>query len=201
MYIQELLRERAASARPVQVALIGAGKFGSMFLAQAPSTAGLEVGVIADSRSRPRPRRVPRHALERRPRLPHPLHRRCVRRDTRRRCRRGGGGDRQPRGRHRPRPRRLRRGQAHRDGERRGRRARRAAAGGRGARRGGRLHHGLRRPARADLRDGGVGAGERLRRGGGGKGARSTCLRTTARRPTRCGTTTDSPRSRRGPRA
>ena len=48
MYIQELLRERAASARPVRVALIGAGKFGSMFLAQAPSTAGLEVGVIAD---------------------------------------------------------------------------------------------------------------------------------------------------------
>ena len=48
MYIQELLRERAASAQPVRVALIGAGKFGSMFLAQAPSTAGLEVSVIAD---------------------------------------------------------------------------------------------------------------------------------------------------------
>ena len=48
MYIHELLRERAVSARPVRVALIGAGKFGSMFLSQAPTTAGLEVGVIAD---------------------------------------------------------------------------------------------------------------------------------------------------------
>ena len=48
MYIHELLRERAVSARPVRVALIGAGKFGSMFLSQAPTTPGLEVGVIAD---------------------------------------------------------------------------------------------------------------------------------------------------------
>ena len=48
MYIHEQLRERAASARPVRVGLIGAGKFGSMFLSQAPSTAGLEVSVIAD---------------------------------------------------------------------------------------------------------------------------------------------------------
>ncbi len=48
MYMHELLRERAASARPVRVALIGAGKFGSMFLSQASSTAGLEVAVIAD---------------------------------------------------------------------------------------------------------------------------------------------------------
>ena len=48
MYIQGLLRERAASTRPVRVGLVGAGKFGSMFLAQVPSTAGLEVSVIAD---------------------------------------------------------------------------------------------------------------------------------------------------------
>ena len=48
MYVHEQLLERAASARPVRVALIGAGKFGSMFLSQAPSTAGLEVSVIAD---------------------------------------------------------------------------------------------------------------------------------------------------------
>ena len=48
MYIHEQLRECAASARPVRVGLIGAGKFGSMFLSQAPSTAGLEVSVIAD---------------------------------------------------------------------------------------------------------------------------------------------------------
>ena len=48
MYIHEQIRERAASARPVRVGLIGAGKFGSMFLSQAPSTIGLEVRVIAD---------------------------------------------------------------------------------------------------------------------------------------------------------
>jgi predicted homoserine dehydrogenase-like protein len=39
------LRERG---RPVRVALIGAGKFGSMFLAQVPTIPGLEVVVIAD---------------------------------------------------------------------------------------------------------------------------------------------------------
>ena len=48
MYIQELLARRAASAQPVRVALIGAGKFGSMFLSQTPTTPGLDVGVIAD---------------------------------------------------------------------------------------------------------------------------------------------------------
>ena len=48
MFLHQHLRERAASARPVRIALIGAGKFGSMFLSQAPSTAGLEVSVIAD---------------------------------------------------------------------------------------------------------------------------------------------------------
>ena len=48
MYIQELLARRVASAQPVRVALIGAGKFGSMFLSQTPTTPGLEVGVIAD---------------------------------------------------------------------------------------------------------------------------------------------------------
>ena len=48
MYIHEQLRERAASARPVRVGLIGAGKFGSMFLSQTPSTTGIEVSAIAD---------------------------------------------------------------------------------------------------------------------------------------------------------
>ena len=48
MYMHDLLRERAATARPVRVALVGAGKFGSMFLSQASSTPGLEVAVIAD---------------------------------------------------------------------------------------------------------------------------------------------------------
>ena len=48
MYLHERLSERAGSARPVRVGLIGAGKFGSMFLSQTPSTSGLEVSVIAD---------------------------------------------------------------------------------------------------------------------------------------------------------
>ena len=43
-----LLRERAAEGRPVTVGLIGAGKFGSMFLAQARTTPGLQVVAIAD---------------------------------------------------------------------------------------------------------------------------------------------------------
>ena len=34
--------------RPVRVGLIGAGKFGSMFLAQVPATPGIEVAAIAD---------------------------------------------------------------------------------------------------------------------------------------------------------
>src|SRR5690242_2300340 len=42
------LRARADEGKSVRIALIGAGKFGSMFLAQAPRTAGLHVAAIAD---------------------------------------------------------------------------------------------------------------------------------------------------------
>lgn len=42
------LHDRLASDHPVRVALIGAGKFGSIFLAQVPTIAGLEVTMIAD---------------------------------------------------------------------------------------------------------------------------------------------------------
>jgi len=48
MYLLDKTLERAAANQPVKVALIGAGKFGSMFLSQVPSTAGLHVSVIAD---------------------------------------------------------------------------------------------------------------------------------------------------------
>jgi predicted homoserine dehydrogenase-like protein len=48
MNLHALLARRAAHSRPVRVGLIGAGKFGSMFLAQVPSTPGLEVTAIAD---------------------------------------------------------------------------------------------------------------------------------------------------------
>ena len=37
-----------ARGRPVRVGLIGAGKFGSMFLNQVPTTPGIEVAMIAD---------------------------------------------------------------------------------------------------------------------------------------------------------
>jgi predicted homoserine dehydrogenase-like protein len=43
-----MLGARAEAGKPVRVGLIGAGKFGSMFLAQVPSIAGLEVAVIGD---------------------------------------------------------------------------------------------------------------------------------------------------------
>jgi predicted homoserine dehydrogenase-like protein len=50
MYLHADLLARAAEGRPVRAALIGAGKFGSMFLSQVPTTPGLEVAVIADLR-------------------------------------------------------------------------------------------------------------------------------------------------------
>ncbi|MCF2525482.1 Gfo/Idh/MocA family oxidoreductase [Bradyrhizobium sp. G127] len=48
MNLHHLLEKRRAAGQPVRVALIGAGKFGSMFLSQVPHTPGLEVPVIVD---------------------------------------------------------------------------------------------------------------------------------------------------------
>ena len=48
MSLYRLLQQRAAAGRPVRVGLIGAGKFGSMFLNQVPTLPGLDVSVIAD---------------------------------------------------------------------------------------------------------------------------------------------------------
>ncbi len=48
MNLHQLLQDRLTAGRPVRAGLIGAGKFGSMFLAQVPSTPGLEVAAIAD---------------------------------------------------------------------------------------------------------------------------------------------------------
>jgi predicted homoserine dehydrogenase-like protein len=48
MNLQSLLAARLAGKGPIKVGLIGAGKFGSMFLAQVPSIAGIEVAAIAD---------------------------------------------------------------------------------------------------------------------------------------------------------
>ena len=47
MSLQDKLATRLAG-RPIRVGLIGAGKFGSMFLSQVPAIAGIEVTVIAD---------------------------------------------------------------------------------------------------------------------------------------------------------
>lgn len=48
MNLHHLLEKRREAGKPVRVALIGAGKFGSMFLSQVPHTPGLEVPVIVD---------------------------------------------------------------------------------------------------------------------------------------------------------
>jgi len=48
MNLHRLMAARAAEGRPVRVGLLGAGKFGSMFLAQARLTTGLQVLGIAD---------------------------------------------------------------------------------------------------------------------------------------------------------
>jgi predicted homoserine dehydrogenase-like protein len=48
MNLHRLLQERMKKGRSVRVGLIGAGKFGSMFLSQVPTTRGLEIAVIAD---------------------------------------------------------------------------------------------------------------------------------------------------------
>src|ERR1700759_4470817 len=48
MNLHYLLQPGRAAGKPVRGALIGAGKFGSMFLSQVPHTPGLEVPVIVD---------------------------------------------------------------------------------------------------------------------------------------------------------
>src|SRR3984893_13348806 len=48
MNLSHLLNARRAAGKPVRVALIGAGKFGSMFLSQVPHMPGVEVPLIID---------------------------------------------------------------------------------------------------------------------------------------------------------
>ncbi|MGH8799342.1 MAG: NAD(P)H-dependent oxidoreductase [Casimicrobiaceae bacterium] len=48
MSLHARLRERAAQGRPLRVGMIGAGKFGAMYLAQVPATPGVHVAGIAD---------------------------------------------------------------------------------------------------------------------------------------------------------
>src|SRR3712207_8982256 len=48
MNLSTMLQQRAAGGRPVRIGLIGAGKFGSMVLAQAQRIPGLHVVGVAD---------------------------------------------------------------------------------------------------------------------------------------------------------
>lgn len=48
MSLHERLQQRQAEGRPIRVGLIGAGKFGSMYLAQVPRTPGVHLAAIAD---------------------------------------------------------------------------------------------------------------------------------------------------------
>jgi predicted homoserine dehydrogenase-like protein len=48
MNLHRMLRAREAAGNPIRIAMIGAGKFGSMFLSQVPKTPGLHVLGIAD---------------------------------------------------------------------------------------------------------------------------------------------------------
>src|ERR1044072_517115 len=76
MNLHRLLQQRAAAGRPVRVALIGAGKFGSMFLSQVRTTPGLEGATIADvepERARATGFGVPDHRRPRSGAAPPPL--------------------------------------------------------------------------------------------------------------------------------
>ena len=48
MNLHSMLKARSAEGNPVRVGLIGAGKFGTMFLAQARATVGMHIVGIAD---------------------------------------------------------------------------------------------------------------------------------------------------------
>ena len=48
MSLYAKLQQRAADKRPIRIGLIGAGKFGSMYLAQVPRTPGVQLVAIAD---------------------------------------------------------------------------------------------------------------------------------------------------------
>jgi predicted homoserine dehydrogenase-like protein len=48
MNLSSMLRERAAEGRPIRIAQVGAGKFGTMFLAQVRLTPGMHLAGLAD---------------------------------------------------------------------------------------------------------------------------------------------------------
>ena len=48
MSLIQQLKARGAAGKPIRVAVIGAGKFGSMYLSQAPRTPGIHLVCVAD---------------------------------------------------------------------------------------------------------------------------------------------------------
>ncbi|HQY28371.1 MAG TPA: Gfo/Idh/MocA family oxidoreductase, partial [Burkholderiaceae bacterium] len=48
MNLHRMLRQRAADGRPLRIGLIGAGKFGSMYLSQVRRTPGMHLVGVAD---------------------------------------------------------------------------------------------------------------------------------------------------------
>ena len=48
MSLYQQLLQRAAEQKPIRIGLIGAGKFGSMYLAQIPKTPGVQLVAVAD---------------------------------------------------------------------------------------------------------------------------------------------------------
>ncbi len=121
MNLHHLLEKRRAAGKPVRVALIGAGKFGSMFLSQVPHTPGLEVPVIVDLDPIAHARLAARWDGRRADRG-HDIHERWIRRD-RRKHRSDRRGDRQSIGRNSSCAGSNCRGQAYRHGQCRSRRA------------------------------------------------------------------------------
>ena len=208
MNLGAMLRERDAAGRPLRVALVGAGKFGTMWLAQAVRTPGVHVSRSRTSRrtgrgrrSRPRgspPERGARGGARGRGAVGRHLRdRRRARRSCARASRGPRGRDREPGGGGRHRPRLRARGEARRDGERRGGRRVRAAPRASLPEAGVVVLARVRRPAGAHLRAGGLGA--RVRAAGRGRGEGDEYLpRYHASTPAPSGRTTASPpRTRR----
>ena len=201
MSLYAKLQERAAQGRPLRVGLIGAGKFGAMYLAQVPKTPGVHLAAIADLSpaardGQPRARRLERRALRRAIARCTP----CERHDPRRRRLAGAGAASADRHRRR----------VHGQSDRGGRalpakhsrkastwstspsRPMRSAgrcwrASGRGGRR---LQPRFRRSAGADLRPGRLGARRGLRCGRRRAAATSGCRTSRNRRRKRSGATT-----------
>ncbi len=48
MNLHRMLMERQAAGKPITIGIIGAGKFGTMFLSQARQTTGMHVVAVAD---------------------------------------------------------------------------------------------------------------------------------------------------------